>query len=95
MDIPAKLTDLEDRYELVKGRFERDKKQEELKNLEAQTQAPDFWQDSPKAQSVMKKISTLDEEINTFDQIEKELYDLSAMVDLAGSDPQIEKELGS
>ena len=95
MEISEKLKELADRYALVKKKFDRDTKQKELKDLESQSQAPDFWQDSQKAQSVMKKIAVLGEEIRTFDQIAKELEDLSAMVDLAESDSQIAKELGS
>src|SRR3990172_2151946 len=95
MEISEKLKELTDRYTLIKKKFDRDTKQKELKDLENQSQAPNFWQDSQKAQSVMKKIAALDEEINTFDQIAKELQDLSGIVDLGESDSQIQKELGS
>src|SRR3972149_4208170 len=95
MDYQQKLKELTDRYNLIRKNFAHDQKGQDLANLEAQSQAPNFWQDSQKAQSVMKKIAALDEEIRTFEQVAKELEDLSAMVDLAESDPQIAKELGS
>src|SRR3989304_9289014 len=95
MDYQQKLKELTDRYNLIRKNFAHDQKGQYVANLEAQSQAPNFWQDSQKAQSVMKKIAALDEEIRTFEQVAKELEDLSAMVDLAESDPQIAKELGS
>src|SRR4030043_727281 len=93
MDCQQKLKELTDRYNLIKKNFGKDQKTEELANLQAQSQKDDFWQDPQKAQSIMKKISTLNEEINTIDQIDKELHDLSQMVDLSGSDPEMTKDL--
>src|SRR4030042_3280836 len=93
MDCQQKLKELTDRYNLIRKNFGQDEKAKELEALQLESQAKDFWQNPQKAQSVMKKISTLNEEINTFDQIDKELHDLSQMVDLSGSDPEMTKDL--
>ena len=93
MEIAEKLKEFKDRFSLIKDKFDRGAKQNELKDLEAQSQAADFWQDSQKAQSVMKKIAAISEELTSFDEIEKELAELSQMADLSLSDPQMVKEL--
>src|SRR3989339_935975 len=93
MEISEKLKDLKNRFSLIKDKFDHRAKQNELKDLEAQSQAADFWQDSQKAQSVMKKIAAISEELTSFDEIEKELAELSQMADLSLSDPQMVKEL--
>ena len=94
MEISERLKDFKSRFSLIKNKFNRQAKQEELGHLETESQAADFWQNPQKAQSVMKQIASLEEEINTFNQLDKELQDFSGIVDLATSDPQIEKELG-
>src|SRR3989339_964558 len=93
MEIAEKLKEFKDRFSLIKDKFDRGAKQNELKDLEAQSQAADFWQDSQKAQSVMKKIAAISEELTSFDEIKKELAELSQMADLSLSDPQMVKEL--
>ena len=93
MDFQQKLKELKDRFDLIKKNFDKDQKVEELTSLETESQKSNFWQDSQKAQSVMRKIAAISEELTAFDQIDKELTDLAQMIDLSQSDPQMAKEL--
>src|SRR3972149_8837482 len=93
MDFQQKLKELKDRFDLIKKNFDKEQKVEELTSLETESQKSNFWQDSQKAQSVMRKIAAISEELTAFDQIDKELTDLAQMIDLSQSDPQMAKEL--
>lgn len=67
------LEDLKNRFEIVKKSFNRDQKQQELEDLQSQSQKGGFWQDPQKASRVMQKIASLAEEIAAFSDLEKEL----------------------
>lgn len=97
MDLNQWLTELKERFTLIKGSFERDQKQNELKDLEVQSAKTDFWQDQKIAQKTMKRIASLAKDIGTFDTISGDFEALDGMITLSQSDPgltaEIEKEL--
>ena len=93
MDYQKQITELKERFETVKSGFDREKKQKELRELEAQSMKPDFWQDSQNAQKIMKKIDKLKGEIEDFDYLEKNLTGLGALIGQAQEEERLAKEL--
>ena len=59
MDNSQKIADLKERFFLIKKSFDADKKQNELRQFEAESLKENFWTDSQKAQKIMKKISLI------------------------------------
>jgi len=59
--------------------FDLDKKKKRIKELEKETQKPDFWKDKEKAVEISQELSGLDEEIKEFDRIKKEWEELSGL----------------
>lgn len=70
---PQELADLKARFEIVKASFNRDQKQQELDDLQAQSAKVGFWQDPQKASRVMQKIASLTSQIAAFDDLAKKL----------------------
>lgn len=93
MDNSQKLTELEDRFKLIQKKFNKESKQQERSELEQKSSKADFWQDSNKAQKIMKKISAIDQEIKIFDAVEKEIKDLQEMILLSVGDEKITKDI--
>src|SRR3972149_9660749 len=92
MDYQKQIAELKDRFETVEKGFSREKKQKELRELEAKSMQPDFWQDSQNAQKIMKKIDQLKGEIESFDYLEKNLTDLESIV-VQGEDGKLGGEI--
>lgn len=66
----------------------------ELSNLEKQTNNPDFWNNSQNSSKVLKKITSLKSKIESFKKTKKEfdnLYELSELLK-SESDEELEKE---
>lgn len=95
MDNQQQLKDIEDRFTILQKGFDRTSRQNELKALETQSQNPDFWQESAKAQKVMQKISAVSAELNSFESIAKEIIELKQMLPLEAEDPKITLELST
>src|SRR3990167_10475554 len=93
MDYQQELANLNNRFEVIKGSFDRGKKQMEQEELEAKTAKPDFWQDSQNAQKIMKKIDRLRGEIEDFDYLEKNLTGLGVLIGQAQEEDKLAKEL--
>ncbi len=55
----------------------------ELSELEASTEAVDFWNDIENSQTVLRRISRLKEKISTFSSFESELSDIRTLCELA------------
>lgn len=58
----------------------------EVEALEAQTQAPHFWDDADHAQSVMKKINLLKSRVEPWQALEREIADNLEMAELLKSE---------
>lgn len=67
------LNDLQKRLQLLKEKLALEDLKKEIRQLQAQSAKPDFWQDQQKATRQMKKLSQLEKEIETLNQIEKDL----------------------
>src|SRR3990167_7049432 len=93
MDYQKQIAELKDRFETVKKGFSREKKQKELRELEAESMQPDFWHDSQNAQKIMKKIDSIKSEIADFDYLEKNLADLESLIGQVQEEEKLAKEL--
>ncbi len=58
----------------------------QVTSLEAQSAAPDFWDDSQSAQHVMRRLSLIRERIETWRGLESKVADLLELVDLAAAE---------
>jgi peptide chain release factor 2 len=63
----------------------------QLRELQEQSQASHFWEDSGKAQSTMKQISKLDNRVKPWLELQKGIIDISELVKL--KDDSLAKEL--
>lgn len=95
MDNQQRLNEITSRFDIVKKGFNKDQFASELKKLELETQEPDFWQDRSAAQQTMQKIAYLNDQINSYDAIEKEIKDLNTLIPLEADDPKITLEIAS
>lgn len=64
---------------------------EQLQDLSSESQKPDFWQDSVRAQSVMQQISKLENQVKPWLEISNQLQDTKDLIEL--QDSKLESEL--
>ncbi len=93
MDNQQVLTNLEERFVIIKKNFDTDLKAKKRRELEAESLKPNFWDDSGRAQKVMKQIADINAEIKAVETIEKDLADLRSMFSMLADDPQMTKEV--
>ncbi|MBN1543602.1 peptide chain release factor 2 [candidate division KSB1 bacterium] len=75
------------------GIFDLDAKKKELEELQAKTQATNFWNDNETAQSVMREISERKNSIDAWENLNKKRTDLSELVLLALEEDEAEIEV--
>jgi peptide chain release factor 2 len=64
---------------------------QQLADLNKQMEAPDFWNNSERAQNVSKEQSKLEARISPWTQLEQQINELAELVEL--DDPQLENDL--
>jgi len=71
------------------------KKQKEITKLEKDIQKPSFWQDQAKARKITQKLSNLKEQVNLWEEMEKEAQELIDLGKLIEKEPErgLEKEI--
>ena len=79
------------------GFFDISGKKEVVKELEKQSSAPTFWQDSQTAKKIMRKLDSAKGDVELWSSLHKSLDDLSAHLELAleANDPKEEKEVSN
>ena len=77
------------------GIFDRPAKQARLKELDTLASKPDLWEDSEKAQAILKERSRIRDELDEFDTIGTEIKDTIEILELARDedDEEIAREL--
>ncbi|MEK7580921.1 MAG: peptide chain release factor 2 [Patescibacteria group bacterium] len=93
MENQQNINDLLERYEIIKKSFDPLQSQKELRELEAKSNMPIFWHDTQNAKKIMKKIANIQREIETFENLNKDINDLKGMLDLGENDLNMEQEL--
>jgi len=86
---------IKDSLEEIKKSLDIKKKKIELKELEAQSLDPDFWNDQEKARSVMQKIGSLRDLIDKLESFENEVLVLLDLVKESKDDEIFEKDVSS
>ncbi|HEX9959430.1 MAG TPA: peptide chain release factor 2 [Pyrinomonadaceae bacterium] len=94
------LTDLQTKYDEIKsqvaqlgGFFDAPSKRAELEKLEAEISAPDFWNDSEKAQKTVQRRSRLERAIQRQETFEAGVSDAEVLFEFAETDESSLKEL--
>jgi peptide chain release factor 2 len=85
-ELIEKIKDLGLRVKDLKLKIDLKAKEVEIKNLESEMNAPDFWKNQEKATLVTKKTSELKEEILSWQNLEKEINDLLALAEESEKD---------
>ncbi len=93
MDVNQKINDLKSRFLQIKTNFNRGQKQNELEDLQNRSSKADFWQDQQSAQKTMKRIATITSDLETFENLSKDLEEMAQMASLAQADPSMQTEL--
>lgn len=73
--------------------FDFPKLKAEIKGLEAESKEPNFWDDAQHAGQIQKKLSDLQEEVDLWEGMKKELEELQELEKLAESDTKLEREI--
>lgn len=73
--------------------FDLNKKHQDLISLQNCFQSPNFWDNPEKAGVLQKKASQLQEEINSFNDLKKELAEIQEFVGLSEQDSVIESQI--
>jgi len=68
---------------LLGGIFDLDTKEMELKNLEAKTTDPSFWNDNVNAQKILQQLNTLKEWVGEWNRLDAIARDCEGLVELA------------
>lgn len=74
--------ELERELALALQRLKIDELSEQLVGLQANSQEPDFWNDSTQAQEVMKQVAKLETRVKPWQQLQKSLADLTELAQL-------------
>jgi len=65
------------------GTFDLASKEIELEKLQSKTLVPDFWNDNSRASSILKKIASLEKEINLWKNLEQRHGDVEVLLEFA------------
>ncbi|MCO6450992.1 MAG: peptide chain release factor 2 [Caldilineales bacterium] len=77
------LESLEMRLQTIRGVFDWPGKLAELDKLEKTAADPDIWSDPKAAQTTMRRLSTLREQINSWEQLSRQVTDALELLELA------------
>ena len=76
------IKNIEERINFIIVKKNVPKLQSELTTLKPQTESSDFWQDNIKAQGIMKKINSIQEDLDTITTLQTKLSDIKTMLEL-------------
>ncbi|MCD4771813.1 MAG: peptide chain release factor 2, partial [Bacteroidales bacterium] len=87
------LKDIEKRLDALRRFLDIDKRREEIAEQEKITQSPDFWNDSKKAEQILKSIKGEKRWVNSYDAAGSSFDDLNVIFDFYHEKEATEKEL--
>ncbi|HVF54343.1 MAG TPA: peptide chain release factor 2 [Actinomycetota bacterium] len=82
-DLSARIAELDKKLSHVRSTFDVEAKRARADELRPLSAEPDFWDDTAAAQKVMSEISSLSEDVTTYDRIAARLEDLRTLWELA------------
>jgi len=89
------FSELEKRLHQVMEALDDDAKTTRIKELEKETQQPDFWDDQEKAAAQSQELAVLQEEKTSVAALQKELGELKELADMTTDDEKLTKELAT
>ncbi|NLS54163.1 peptide chain release factor 2 [Hafnia alvei] len=81
--VKSRIQDLSDRTEVLRGYLDYDAKKERLEEVNAELEQPDVWNEPERAQALGKERSSLEEIVNTINQMTQGLDDVFGLLELA------------
>jgi peptide chain release factor 2 len=91
--IPQRLSAIRAQLDLLRGGFDADALQARAEDLEAQMQAPGFWDDQQTAAKVSAEHSRATRRLETWRALVSDVEDLDALAELAEEDPSVAAEV--
>ncbi|HDT1271629.1 TPA: peptide chain release factor 2 [Proteus mirabilis] len=81
--VKHQIEEVAERTQVLRGYLDYDAKKERLEEVNAELEQPDVWNEPEKAQALGKERSSLEAIVETIDQLEQGLEDVSGLLDLA------------
>src|SRR3954465_12211494 len=91
--IPQRLSAIRAQLDLLRGGFDADALQARAEDLEAQMQAPGFWDDQQTAAKVSAEHARTTRRLETWRGLVSDVEDLDALAELAEEDPSVAGEV--
>lgn len=88
-EIKTKLLDLQSRYQKIIEQFQPDELSKQLRELEAQTMKPGFWDDPNEARKVTKKLADTQKQLDTLEQLQSKISNALEVV----AEPEMAEEV--
>src|ERR671932_2434673 len=91
--IPQRLSAIHAQLDVLRGGFDADALQARAAELEAQMQAPGFWDDQQNAAKVSAEHARATRRLDAWRQLVGEIEDLDALAEMAEEDPSVAGEV--
>lgn len=91
--VRARLLDAKKRLDEVKATLKLDERQRNLRELEAKSMKPDFWNDETQAKKVMQQIAEIRETVSETDEMSGKLEESIKLSELASQEPAPDRDL--
>ena len=90
-----KLNEFKEPMEELGISLELDKKMNLIRELEPRMEEPDFWSDPEEAQKVTKKVKSLKDTVEAYEQLQSSMEDIDVMIEMANeeNDPDMVPEV--
>ena len=82
-DVPTEIAALDSTLKSIESVLDLDSKRNEIQTLEAEAGKPNLWDDPDAAQAITSKLSRLQSEVRSAEQIRQKLDDVSILLELA------------
>ena len=103
-ELRQKINLLKERSAVLIAKLDLSRKKEDLKKIQSESQAQDFWNDPVAAQTKMRKMAGLEEEINLAENLQRRMVDIlqltegnegeTILEDLKKEADSLEREIG-
>ena len=96
-----KISRLEKPMEQIKKSLDLENKKKRIEELEADMEAPGFWDNTEKSQHAMKELKTLKSSFEKYNELEQGLEDAKTLIEMADEEndasliPEVENEINS
>ena len=96
-----KISGFEKPMEQIKKSLDLENKKKRIEELEADMEAPGFWDNTEKSQHPMKELKTLKSSFEKYNELEQGLEDAKTLIEMADEEndasliPEVENEINS